>query len=280
MKIVPLMLSLIAGSILVSCQKEVTASTEPEAPQENQRLLTKIIYSETGFSFIDSFEYDAQKRCTRYLENYIDSSAGPNPGPYIYFYQFHYNGTETVPYKITDTSQGRSMNWFILYDAQKRKTADSIVYNAQEKEVIYYTYQANRIVASNNYYVSGVSVTSTKDTFDYDGNNCSRHSARIQQTGYDFWYQYSNTSFDAHINPVNKMNIANAVMFGANGTLGDDLGLNKNNYSTMSYTNSGPGGDWSSTYQYTYDSESYPLTATITVPNDPMRNMRIKYSYK
>lgn len=281
MKIVPLMLLLLAGTVFVSCQKEVSSSTEPEPPLENHKLLTKIVTSQYFYSQIDSFEYDSQNRCKRYLQNFVDSSISPNPGPYTDFYDFHYNGNETVPFKITDTSQGRGMNWYIVYDAQKRKIADSMVFSPNEKEVFNYTYQANRILSVNNQYVSGVLMMSIKDTFDLDGNNCTRQAGRIQSPGGDFWYQYTNTSFDTHINPISKMNIGNAVKFGGYSTLGDNLGINKNNCTGTSYVDSGgPSSAWTSTIQYTYDSEGYPLTATMSNPSDPTNKTVIKYYYK
>lgn len=264
---------------LFSCQKEISDTGSP-VPEPGGKFLSKVTRTLPDRTFIDSFEYDAQNRCTKYVELYYTVSQGPN-NPYIYFYDFHYNGTQTLPYKITDTSQGREMIWLIEYDAQQRKIVDSIVYlTTDEKQVSYYTYTANRIVANTVYSVSGVPVSFIKDTFDYDGNNCTRFAGVVQQQSTVFMWQYAMT-YDTHINPFSKMNISNAVLFGANNILGDFTGLNKNNYLTETYSSPDPTTTPRTTsYQYTYDADGYPLSSTFQDATDPSRFGSEKYEYK
>lgn len=261
MKIVPLMLLLLAGSILVSCQKEISSETKTEEETQGDRLLTRITYTEDDSRFIDSFEYDVQDRCTRYVSIYYDLT-NPNPQPYIYFHEFYYNGNEMLPFKITDTSQGRGMSWLIHYDAQKRKTVDSFThFGSGDKQVVHYAYSTNRIIATTTYSLSG---TISKDTFDYDGNNVSRYGVGMENSGIKYtWHNIA--TYDTRINPVNKMNIATSVLFGANGTLGTPNGLNKNNVLTETYSNNGAPAELV-TYQYVYDADNYPLSATYVGP--------------
>jgi hypothetical protein len=273
MKIVPLMLLLMAGTILVSCQKEISSETKTEELQ-SERLLTKITYTGDDSRFIDSFEYDVQDRCTRYVSIYYDLSI-PNPQPYIYFYEFYYNGNETLPYKIADTSQGRGMTWLVGYDAQKRKTVDSMLYfSSDEKQVSRYTYSSNRVIAVSLY--TSPSYTSlNKDTFDFDGNNVTRYSVAMDDGSAIYTWQNTMT-YDTRINPVSKMNIATAVLFGAFGTLGTPNGLNKNNVLSETYSSNGQPPSTAS-YQYVYDADNFPVSGTYT--NGTVQGTII-YNYK
>lgn len=273
--------ALIAAAALLfsACQKDITGGEgdpDPVTKVEGKHLI-KYTYSSPGFIRVDSFVYDGQNRCIR---TYHAASATAAGAPY--FYDFHYNGSDTLPYKITDTSEGRDMIWLVQYDGQNKKIADSIVYTrSDEKFVAYYTYSANRIVSRSAYSRAGSVQTVAVDTFDLSGNNCARYSAVANQQGNPFDWQYAMT-YDTKINPYSTLNIARVVYFGANNIAFATFdGLNKNNYLTLSYTTSNPGIPAGTTnYQYVYDADGYPLTSAFTNIANPAGSGTEKFEYK
>ena len=255
-------LAVFSAIILLSCQKELSDPNGTTTTKEERKLLVKATYDQVGITLIDSFVYDNDNRCTRYLENIYDLSSGPDP--YVYFYDFHYNGNDTLPYKITDTSEGRELIWLILYDAQHRKIADSILsFPLAEKLVCYYSYSASRIIATNTYSRNGIVMGTGKDTFDIDGNNCISEATSTGRALY---------TYDNAINPFTTMNIDKAVWFGATGILGDFQGLNRNNLIKVTSGNT-------VNFQYTYDAGRYPITAAYSVVGQPDLNGTIEYKY-
>ena len=269
-------LALISVTALFSCQKELSRTNDPASQQENG-LISKRTTEVPDWTFIDSFVYDSKNRCRRLYTNAI------LPGPYltIYFYDFHYIGDETLPYKITDTSEGRDMVWWIQYDNLNRKIVDSVDYfGMDERQVSYYDYSNNRIVANTSRYRSDTLLVKTRDTFDLDGNNCVRYLGYIDDQGPDYWWQYTMTH-DNKINPLSKLNIASSVLFGASWTeLGGFDALNKNNYITATFSSSNPSGPTGvQNIQYVYDPDGYPISATGNNSADPTWFVRIKYEY-
>ncbi|HYF29872.1 MAG TPA: hypothetical protein VD993_02025 [Chitinophagaceae bacterium] len=280
MKTLVCWLGLIMAVGLYSCQKSVSGTDDPSQPQQN-KYLVKHTHNEPGMTFIDSFVYDAQNRVTRFHQTFYDSSNGPNPPPYLYYYDFYYHGADTLPYKVTDTSHGAGMIWLIEYDAQKRKTVDSIIFQGSgEKQVSYYTYSSNRVTANTSFYSPGQPVVILKDTFDYEAGNCTKYTGYVAQGAAVFRWQYTIT-YDNRINPYSKMNIFNAIFFGGNGTLGDFTRINQNNHLTLTYFSPTiGGGPATSNFQYAYDAEGYPVSGTFFSASDPLRNGTEQFVYK
>jgi hypothetical protein len=266
-------LGLITVLGLISCQKELDGTEDPGQTQE--RFLTKVVYTELDATFVDSFEYDAQGRCTRLVILTYFSGMGFDPEPS--FYDFYYNGADTLPFKITDTSQGREMIWLIQYDSQKRKIADSILYTVSGgKSVSYYTYSPNAITATSTYSQAGMPGNPVQHIYNYDGSNCTKYSN--SGSGGAGSFELTMT-YDNRINPISRLNIANAVLFGTVGTLGDFEGLNRNNYLSVTFASPTiPGG--TTNYQYVYDAEGYPLSATYIDQSNPSQAGSVKYEYK
>jgi len=249
--------------------------TSPPNPQANQeeKQLSKVSYYEPGKLFVDSFEYDAQHRCTRLVKIWIDSSF--NSDAYVTYYRFHYNGDEKKPFRITDTSEGRRTNWLILYDTQGRKTVDSIDYFVSgQKQITHYNYTGGMIISQTSY-IRGSDNRIEKDTFDFVGGNCARSKAIMEYPTSNYWWQYTFT-FDSHVNPLNKLNIANSVLFGAGTTLTDFRGFSTNNIRTSAFANSNDLSGSLSTFHYEYDAEEYPISAIIQGNGSVM----VKYDYR
>jgi len=274
-------LALITVLALLSCQKELSYTSDSDpVPEQKNGLLSKRITEVPDLTLIDSFEYDSKNRCTRL---YSDGIIGPGPYVVNYFYDFYYMGDEMQPYKITDTSQGRDMVWWIEYDGQKRKILDSVDYfGMDDLQVTRYAYLGNRITASTTLYHADTVIGRSKDTFDLDGNNCIRYVGFGEGMGQvpDYWWQYTMTH-DNKINPLSKLNIAKSVLFGSSWTeLGDFDALNKNNYITATFSSTtSPGPSGTITNQYVYDADGYPVSASGNNSADPTWFVRIKYYY-
>ena len=264
MRILLISLTLITAVIFLSCQKELTDPNGPTGTEQARKHLVKATYQQIGITLIDSFVYDNKERCTRYHETIL----GIGPDPYIYFYDFHYNGNDTLPYKITDTSEGRQMIWLVLYDTQNRKILDSLIFApTNEKIIAQYSYSSNRIISTVNYSRDGVLMSSGKDTFDLDGNNCIAEASGNGRNTF---------SYDNRINPLSTINIAKSVLFGATTILGDFRGLNKNNITGMTRAALTP---TQTNFQNSYDSDGYPVSSNVIVVGDPNSNGVIEYKY-
>jgi hypothetical protein len=264
MKFVPLTL-LIAVTIFSACHKE---STDPDpVPGQVVKHLVKAYSSASNYAHIDSFAFDNQGRCVRILEKSYYLPGNP-PDAFDFFYDFHYNGTDTLPYKITDTSRGKDMVWLIQYDAQQRKIVDSIIYsNPAKTSVTRYIYKSNQIIA-NTYQNLGANppVFYRTDTFDYNGINCSRYSQTYDLVGVRTYFQYVIT-YDNAINPYSTLNIARSVVFGTTGlgAVGDGIpGINKNNPVSMVYSSDDPSVGGVTTFQYVRDADGYPISSTMS----------------
>ena len=280
-------IALISVAVFIGCAKEYSYERgdpppvdPPPVPQPvKNRLISKRITEVPDWSYIDSFEYDSQNRCTRL---YTNSRLLSLPDTSIYYYDFHYRGNETLPYKVTDSSHGADMLWLIEYDAQKRKIVDSIqYYSTNSRRVSYYSYSNNRITAITTHYQADTIVVKTRDTFDTDGNNCIRYVGYIDARGRipDYWWEYSMTH-DNKMNPISKLNIAKSPLFGGDWTtVGDFNALNRNNYITAAFNSStsGPGGV--QTFQYTYDADGDPVSANAKDNLNRSWFLRIKFYY-
>ena len=269
-------LGLVAAIGLLSCQKEITSGDPDEPAGSAERLLTKYSYSQSTQSWTDTFFFDPENRVTRINEIYIDSSS-PSPSPYNWFWEMHYNGSDKLPNRITDTSQGRDMNWYILYDAQKRKTVDSIVYLGGDRYVTYYTYQGNQVVAKmfSTYGGNPTTITSI-DTLVTDGSNWVGHAYVNPIAAGNNYHQ--TISYDNHPNPFSTLNIMPAAYFDVAFNIGDFTQSGKNNATTLTYIGALFGGVFR--YQYVYDAEGYPVSSFFFEESDPAINGGEKFVYK
>ena len=252
---------------LFSCQKEISEANgnEPGGPTGKDRLLTKYVYSETTQTWADTFLFDAQNRVIRINEEYIDTRT-PMP-PYQWFWEMHYNGSDNLPYKVTDTSQGRDMNWYIVYDGQKRKIVDSVIYlRSGDKYVTYYKYQGNQVTSRMfSTYGTNSNLLTSLDTLVTDGSNWIKYSfVNPIAPGSSYIEQIA---YDNHPNPFTTLNITPAVQFGTTFMLGNFTQSGNNNGKTFSFS----GGFTAAVfqYQYVYDADGYPVSSTYTEESNP-----------
>ena len=271
-----LWLILILSASYLSCHKDISQGKHP--PKGNQ-LLAKQITQLPNFLLIDSFVYDSQNRCTRIYVQAYDSSA---PALHIAYDEFHYYGNDTLPYKITDSSQfGKVMNWWIQYDALGRKLSDSMLnYGTSDKRVSHYTYSSNRIFVSTIAYQTYGPIQYLKDTFDFNGNNCLKYKALNDWGGgTPYWWQYAMT-YDHHPSPQSMLNIAPAAFFGGTVVNGWIEGLNKNNILASTFTSSDPRIPVNvKTYQYIYDLNGNPVYSSSTSSAYPTQFEKVTYQY-
>jgi hypothetical protein len=250
---------------LFACQKEINDTIDNNEPTGPDRLLTKYIYSEDTQSWADTFLFDAQNRVIRINEEYRDSSV-PAP-PYYWFWEMHYNGNDNLPHRVTDTSQGRDMNWYILYDGQKRKTVDSIVYlRSGAKYVTYYTYQGNKVVSKTySTYGANSNLLTSLDTLVTDGSNWTTYTyVNPLAPGNDYTSQIV---YDNNPNPFTTLNITPAIQFGTTFMIGNFMQSGKNNGKTFTYT-----GMFGAVfqYQYVYDADGYPVSSIFAEQSNPV----------
>ena len=267
--------------VFASCQKDVDGSID--GPEESKKYLSKVVEIDPAYpaeAWAMEFKYDAQNRCTSLVEKYIDSSGGGPPVIEEYTYTFHYNGSETRPFKITSDLFGSGIEWFTKFDAQGKKLQDSLVEaSGGYTEVVNYSYSGNRIVARYLVDVFGSSMEFI-DTVHHDGNNVTKQiNAEYSMGSLGSWSEYSYT-YDNHPNPFSHVNI-NTTFFASSSFmgLGTYIGLNKNNYLSDTYRDLLQPGTPPTTvqYQYTYDGDGYPVTVKY---NDGGFSGTIKYEYR
>ncbi len=287
MKTTHLLVTLALIALLIACAKEYSYEREdpppvvlpPPPPPVKNKLISKRITEVPDWVYIDSFEYDSQNRCTRL---YTNARLLSLPDTSINFYDFHYIGNETLPYKVTYSTQGTDLVWWIEYDSQRRKIIDSIkFFGIDDKSVTYYSYSPNQITASTTHYRADTILVKTRDTFDLDGKNCVRNLAYYDHRGRipDYWWQYTMTH-DNKPNPISKLNIARSIMFRPDwSAVGDFTGLNSNNYITAAFSSSTTGAAGVRTFQYTYDSDGDPVTASAKDNLNRSWFQRMKFYY-
>jgi len=269
----------VAAFFIYSCEKELSRTNNSSQTENN--LLFKITQYTDDYTYIDSFLYDSQNRCRRLYKIGIDSFTGPTLNVGTSYYDFYYNGTETLPYKITGDDAGTGINWWILYDAQQRKILDSQIYvRPTGKRIVKYSYSNNRIIANSDIWWQN-EFAIIRDTFDYDGNNCTKWRSYSKDIYGQIWYDITLT-YDNYTNPLSELNIFRAVLFGVGGTLGDYKGLNRNNYTKIVYSDPyiGTPESWrTTTYQYTYDSIGRPTLSTAHSLINPSFFWTTKFEY-
>jgi hypothetical protein len=262
------------GSVaLLSCQKEVTEQ-EPNTPAGTEKLLTKYVYSEPGDSYIETFIYDQQNRCVRMNQEYIDSAAGV---PYRLFTEFHYIGNDNLPYKVTDTSEGRDMNSYLFYDAQNRRTIDSVIFlRGNPGWVTRYNYSGNRVVATT-IYANTPATGPIIDTLESDGANWTRYSYKNQ--GISQLNFQTKVTYDNHPSAFSTVNISKALILGFT-LFSDFTQSSKNNPQTIQYfSNYTPILNYGYGYTYVYDADGYPVSSTLVGLTDPTRVDREIFIY-
>jgi hypothetical protein len=277
MKRLFLTLLIIAAIAISACQKDISDTDDNTGGSKTEgKYLSKVVYTDSNLKFIDSFVFDAQNRCISLYETLMYPAVFPDPN--VSFYDFHYHGTDTLPYKITDTSQGRQMNWFLQYDAQDRKVVDSIVYYYLDNEtwVTHYTYSVNQVVATTDYFKQGGATRRETETFYYNHSNCTRLVGNYPGASRELAMTY-----DSGINPYSTLNIARSVLFGVH-ELGFNIGfegLNKNTYTRRVDTYSDSLNNTASVtnFQYVLDAEGHPVSSTSTGNNGWARTEKFEY---
>lgn len=253
------LLLFIAAVVLCSCQKEVE-SGDPVTLPTGGKLISKHIHQIDDEVWTSSFTYDDQNRCTAINSTYIDSSS-PGMFPVPDLYRFYYNGNDALPYKITDTSDGRDMNWYVFYDGQKRVTRDSIVYLLSAKLYITrYAYSGNRLVA-NTSFTHSTGTDTWIDTLESDGTNYLRRSSDY---AYANFFPQIKATYDNHPGAFSNLNVAQVMIDGVT-QLGDFYQRSKNNPITAEYSTRTSPDKFFYTIAYAYDADGYPTSSTWTI---------------
>jgi hypothetical protein len=264
-----------------SCQKEVDPSIPRGREESVKKYLTRFVQYETAFPGQASlllFEYDALKRVTKLTEQFVDTVAGVAQVTDETNYYFHYNGNETRPFKVTDLATGAALTWYLKYDAQGRKITDSVT-EAGHTEVVHYSYGSNKIHAQFLIDVMGMTV-SYKDTAEFTGDNVTRHTSAQRQNNSLISLYEEKYTFDDKPNPFNQLNIASSFFASAYVEFGTFLGLNKNNFLTVTQKDLvSPSDVWNGMYRYKYDADGYPTIIEFTEGPGPTQAGYIRYEY-
>lgn len=282
MKRVPVLLLVITAVIFASCQKEVDPSIPGGRGESVKKYLAKFVQYETAFpgeASLILFEYDAQKRVTKLTEQFVDTVGGVAQVTDQSTYYFHYNGAETKPFKVTDLPAGGDLTWYFKYDAQGRKLMDSVTEGPGHIEVVRYSYGSNKIFAEFAIDVLGTSLI-YKDTAEFTGENILRHTSAHYQNGIITSLYEEKYTFDDKPNPFNQLNIATSFFASAYVEFGTFLGLNKNNFLTVSQKDLvSPPDIWNGIYRYKYDADGYPTSIEFTEGPGPTLAGYIRYEY-
>lgn len=272
----------IAAVVFASCQKEVDPAIPDGKEESVKKYLSKFIQYETAFPGKASlllFEYDARKRCTKLTEQFVDTVGGVAQVTDESNYYFHYNGADTKPFKVTDQPAGGDMTWYFKYDAQGRKISDSVTDASGYVEVVHYTYGTNNIFAEFHIDIFGISM-SYKDTAEFTGENITRHTSAEYHGGNLISLYEEKYTFDDKPNPFNQLNIASTFFASAYVEFGTFLGLNKNNFLTVSQKNLvSPPDVWNGIYKYRYDADGYPTIIDFTEGPGPTLAGNFRYEY-
>ncbi len=87
-------------------------------------------------------------------------------------------------------------------------------------------------------------------------------------------------TYDNHINPLTRINIASAIYFGGTAVNGWIEGLNDNNVLTSSFSSSDPSIPVNvKTYQYIYDLKGRPVYSSAVNSAYPNNFEKVTYQY-
>jgi len=262
-----------AAFVFASCQKEVDPGTDPV---NDVKYISRLVQTEPGYpgeASVMEFEYDAQNRVTKINDMYYDTVGGVAQVADEYHYIFHYNGTGTTPTKITESVQG--ISWFMKFDSQGKKLQDSVVDpSGGGTEVVNYTYATNKIMTETIFDLSGATLM-LRDTVEFNNSNFVKQKFATYFNGNleSIWEQ--TLTYDDKQNPLSKLNISSTFFASAYIEMGTFLGLNKNNFTSLTERDVfDPLNVETTQYRYTYDADNYPTKIEY------LSGGTIRYEYK
>ncbi len=276
MKRVSILVPLIAF-ILFSCQKEISlenpGTLPPTAPADSVLLLKKFIILDTTQAapadtmFIYNYSYDNLKRCTQITVNdYQNNSIG-----YTYNY---YNGSDTLiaSRRLINQVYADSLVQYFTYHSNGQMLSDSILtYNPSLVPSKYkYSIVGNTISSAISFSAQPFLLGKYIITTDSYGNVVQEKDSAFQYVAGTYSYSnHSNVSMTYDNHPCPFFNNYPKRLTGMEYEMAaiDDVPfyqfLQKNNTKTrlaITLPLTTGFGNWSDSYQYSYNSNNYPVT--------------------
>jgi hypothetical protein len=283
MKRLPLTLAMAALLVFSSCQKEVDGSMDGADGDKN--YMSKVVQTESdypGEAYVLEFEYDAQKRVTKLHELYLDTVGGVAQVDDEYHYEFHYNGSDAKPARVTSPAQA-GWTWYFLYDAQGRKTTDSVVSTTGPDPYVHvasYNYVGNMIYVSLDMDPTATFYRQVyRDTLQYDGNNLSKIILSKREDNFMGYHYETSFQYDDKKNPFHEINIASSFFTSIYPEFPLYFGLSKNNVVNDTEKDlMGPyvGG---ATRTFSYNANGYPEKVTVSFTWDPSVKQYARFEY-
>lgn len=272
--------------LFTSCQKEITGSSPTVA--DDSTFIQKIVWLDTSLLpgqdtvYYNFYEYDAQKRVSRITITTYDI----NNTRYVDYYNFSYNGQDTLPYRYSTTQLSSSdsvmsylkySNGFVILDSSR-------YYNNGTLDNIYW-YRFDNTGGGKFVYTSRYESTAapgiilTDDSVRYsrvvNNGNILSYSDSSWFNGIFLTNETGQITFDNKKSPFAKQ------AFWCQGYYGKQLDFSKlegtNNLLSISFSklSNPPETD---TYTYEYNIEDYPAVARISSSNSTDFN-KILYIY-
>lgn len=213
--------------VVISCQKDFTVEEvePPVDPVNDSTLLKSYIELDTtlasGNDTVSAhiYTYDTQKRMTMTTSRFEFDHATGIPG-ISYILKFSYNGSDTLPYRITSISSNfdgiefysyRDTAYF-FYNTSGQRTRDSITsMNAADNdysvEVNRYSYSTGKMIVNGRVeYISGPSAPDLFESSDtlhinvINGNTLSQTDTSHDGLG-EYTIEKLGFTYDTKINP-------------------------------------------------------------------------------
>jgi hypothetical protein len=208
---------------LTACQKEFTIEDGPDPidpPTGNDSIYLDKAYflfdPGTGLDTVltSTVHYDNRERVILWADSTID-----NPGePYISTYQYFYNGTDTVPYKVIglwddllSANDYDSTIAFFFYEAGGRKIKDSVIYHeydgssgSSSLEIVNYSYGTNKMYGEtkNEIFTPFSSIEMRRDTATLNAaGDIVQNKSYLPVNGVYELAETMNLTFDSKISP-------------------------------------------------------------------------------
>ncbi len=280
--------------VLSSCQREVmdTTSPPPTPPPPTARILKRVIITDTinGCTHTIRFNRDNTNRITSLVFKTCNGGYPSTTSPQTFQDSFFYQGTNTLPYKITSTLTPAS------YAYDDSTLTDIITYNSQgikKKEII--TLNGNHPYITRNFNITGNYMVDSyfNDSLVWNGQNMKymyRDCTPVNPTLVMYFDEYDN-----RINPYLNLNIAPAIFKRFNYPVDDLVSAlrnsfrghlsipgSANNITKWRYVNRMNGvASFEFKASYNYDNAGYPLKKKVEVRENgrPYDLMNFTYEY-
>ena len=290
---------------LVSCTKQngIQQQQQPSVEEFQQFAVTTVKFAKVAkfikrevsyfsnkplLKNVKMFRYDGNNRCIEIKIGSIDSSS-PNPA-------FNLSQTLSFTYDNNTTLLPSSFSsvrtvfpnlvtvFYYKYNNSGLKITDSVRVKNQAGEpadrTVHYVYDKDRVYATP--VLTGFSMDNIPlDTLDLlKAGNIEKLTSKMKNatgvtvTNYTF-------SYDKHVNPYNKLNIANSLYFESSALgLGYNvplethyMGVTSNNM--VSWTT----GSYTVVMKYLYDADNYPVKKELIMPGvaDPYQVSIFEY---